>query len=305
MYVGSVVSSPQTNIAPSIGRPIANVQIYILDEALQQVPIGVPGELYIGGAGLAKGYLHQPALTAARFIPHPLSDQPIACVYKTGDIARYLPDGQIAFLGRADQQIKIRGYRIEPNEIVMVLNEHPAIQTSVVIARDDGVGDKRLIAYLVSMADTRLKASSLREMLAVLLPDYMIPTTFVVLDALPLTYNGKIDHAALPAPTPENTLRDEDIIAPSTPIEERLVAIVAPLLGLELVGVDDNFFMLGGHSLLGTQLIVQIAETYGVELSLFSLFASPTIRSLASEIEQHIIAQLETMSEAEALRLLQ
>ena len=302
---GCILPTTQSNTPPSIGRPIANVQVHILDETLREVPIGVPGELYIGGAGLAKGYLHQPALTAERFIPHPLSDQLTAYIYKTGDIARYLPDGQIAFLGRADQQIKIRGYRIEPNEIVTVLDEHPAVQTSVVIARDDGVGDKRLIAYLVPMADTRLKASSLRETLAVRLPDYMIPTTFVVIDALPLTYNGKIDHAALPTPTTENTLRDDDIVAPSTPIEERLAAIVAPLLGLELVGVDDNFFMLGGHSLLGTQLIVQIAETYGVELSLFSLFASPTIRSLASEIEQHIIAQLETMSEAEALRLLQ
>jgi acyl carrier protein len=281
------------------------VQIYILDEQLRQVPPGEPGELHIGGLALARGYLNRPELTEEKFIPHPFSAEAGARLYKTGDQARFLPDGQIAFLGRIDQQIKIRGYRIEPNEIMAVLHGHPAVQASIVIAREDIPGDKRLVAYVVLAAGEQITAASLRETLAERLPDYMIPATFISMEALPLTSNGKVDRAALPVPDANNTIQDEVIGAPSTPLEERLAGIVTDLLKLEQINIDDNFFMLGGHSLLGTQLIARVAETFGVALSLRSLFGAPTIRLLSFEIEQQIIATLETMSDEEALRLLE
>ncbi|HEY6406897.1 MAG TPA: non-ribosomal peptide synthetase, partial [Ktedonobacteraceae bacterium] len=302
---GRVFPGGQADMPPSIGRPIANTQIYILDQHLRQVPIGEPGELYIGGVGLALGYLNRPELTAARFIPHPFSDDPAARLYRTGDLARFLADGQIAFMGRIDYQIKIRGYRIEPGEIVSVLNEHPSVQTSLVVARDDSGGEKRLVAYIVPFSGAQVTANALRELLAVRLPDFMIPTYFVVLETLPLTPNGKVDRAGLPAPDGTNTLRDEVVAAPSTPIEERLVDILLPLLGLEQVGIDDNFFLLGGHSLLGTQLIARIADAFGVSLSLRSLFNAPTVRQLSAEIERLIWAKVDAMSEDEAHRLLE
>lgn len=301
---GRVLPNSQPDGPPSIGRPIDNTQIYLLDEHLRQVPIGEPGELYIGGAGLARGYLNRSELTAERFMPHPFSNEPGARLYKSGDLARYLPNGQIAFLGRADHQIKIRGYRIEPNEIISLLNEHPAIQTSLVLAREDVPGDKRLVAYLVLLPGAHITLSYLREILGTHLPDYMIPAAFVQLEALPLTPNGKVDRAALPAPDASNTLRDEAIAAPGTPTEERVAAIVTTLLKLEQVGIDDNFFMLGGHSLLGTQIIAQVAETFGVDLSLRSLFDAPTIRLLSAEVERRILAKLEAMSDDEARLLL-
>jgi amino acid adenylation domain-containing protein len=290
---------------PSIGRPIDNTEIYILDEHLRQVSIGVSGELYIGGAGLARGYLNRPELTAEKFIPHPFSDDPHTRLYKTGDLARFLPDGQIAFLGRNDHQIKIRGYRIEPNEIASVLNEHPAIQTSLVVAREDVPGEKYLVAYLVLVSGAYVTVRSLQDTLATQLPDYMIPATFVVLESLPLTPNGKIDRASLPMPDTTNMLQDEVIALPSTPTEERLAAIVTSLMNLEQVGVDDNFFLLGGHSLLGTQIIAQIAETFRIDLPLRSLFNAPTVRLLSAEIERLILARVEAMSEEEVLQLLQ
>ena len=298
---------PTTNLSspPSIGRPIANTQIYILDEYLRQVPIGEQGELYIGGVGLAKGYFNRPDLTAERFISHPFSDEPGARLYKTGDVARFLPDGQIAFLGRNDQQIKIRGYRIEPDEIVSVLNRHTSIQTSLVIAREDIPGDKRLIAYVVLVPDSHITVSSLRDTLKKSLPDYMIPTAYVVLEMLPLTPNGKVDRIGLPIPDTLNTLQDEIATVPGTPLEKRLTEIVASLLNIEQVGLDDNFFMLGGHSLLGTQMITRVAETFGVDLPLRALFEAPTVRLLATTVERRIVAIVETMSDEEALRLLQ
>lgn len=287
---------------PSIGRPIAHTQISILDESLQPVPAGEMGELYIGGAGLALGYLHRPELTAEKFIVHPESG---VRLYRTGDMATFLPDGQIAFLGRADSQIKIRGYRIEPGEIVAALNRHMGVQASVVIAREDTPGDKRLVAYLVLEPEAHITLHSLRETLLTTLPDYMVPTTFVLLDELPLTPNGKLDRVALPAPDVSNTVRDDVNVAPITPTEEKLVAIVAPLLGLEQVGVDENFFMLGGHSLLGTQIIARVAESFGVDLSLRSLFESSTIQQLAEEIGRLILAKVEALSDDEVLQLLE
>jgi amino acid adenylation domain-containing protein len=302
---GHVLPSQHAHMPPSIGRPIDNTQIYILDENLQQVPIGVPGELCIGGVGLAKGYLNRPELTAEKFVPHPFSDEPGARLYRTGDLARFLPDGQIAFLGRTDHQIKIRGYRIEPGEIVSVLNEHPAVQTSLVIAREDTPGEKRLVAYIVLAPGAHVTASSLRETLARRVPDYMIPAAFVQLEMLPLTPNGKVDRAVLPAPDAMNTIGDVVITAPGTPTETRLHGIVAPLLGLEQVGIDENFFLLGGTSLMGTQVIVQVTDDFGIELPLRTLFENPTIQLLAVELERRIMARLEMMSDDEVLRLLQ
>jgi len=302
---GSVLPTEHADIPPSIGRPIANTQIYILNENLQQVPIGEPGELCIGGVGVARGYLNRPELTAEKFIPHPFSDEPGARLYKTGDLASYLPDGQIAFMGRTDYQIKIRGYRIEPGEIVSILNGYPAIQTSLVVAREDTPGNRRLVAYIVLVPGAHVTASSLRETLVTHLPDYMIPAVFVQLEALPLTANGKVDQAALPAPDAANTLRDETDAAPGTPTEARLARIVTTLLELEQIGMDENFFMLGGNSLMGTQIIARVAETFGVDLSLRSLFEAPTIRSLSAEIERLIFAKVEAMGEDEVLFLLE
>ncbi len=299
---GHVPPTEHSDGRPSIGRPIANTQTYILDEHLQQVPIGEPGALYIGGVGLARGYLNRPELTNEKFIPHPFSSEPGARLYKTGDLARYMPDGQIAFMGRIDHQIKIRGYRVEPDEIISVLNGHPAVQTSLVVARE--AGEKHLVAYLVLVPGAYVTASSLRETLMTYLPDYMIPVAFVQMDALPLTPNGKVDRAALPAPDVANTIQEEIITAPSTPTEEHVAGIVTALLQLEQVGIDDNFFMLGGHSLLGTQIIARVAETFGIELPLRSLFEVPTVRLLAAEIERLIVARIEAMSDEEALRLL-
>ncbi len=302
---GRVLPTEHAELPPSIGRPIDNTQIYILDEHLQRVPIGVPGELHIGGAGLAKGYLNQPELTADKFIPHPFNNEPGARLYKTGDLACYLPDGQIAFMGRTDHQIKIRGFRIEPNEIVSVLNRHPAVRASAVIAREDNPGEKRLIAYVEPVPGAQVSSDSLRKALGESLPDYMVPAVFVHLDALPVTPNGKIDRAALPVPNATNTLHNQVDDVPSTPTETRLAEIVAPLLGLEQIGRDENFFLLGGHSLLGTQVITRVAETFGVDLTLRTLFSAPTIRMLSTEIERLIIARLEMMSDDEARLLLE
>jgi amino acid adenylation domain-containing protein len=290
---------------PSIGRPIDNIQIYILDEHLRQVPIGTAGELYIGGVGLAKGYLNRPELNAEKFIPHPWSDKPGERLYRSGDLARFLPDGHVDFLGRLDHQIKIRGYRIEPDEITSVLNGHPAVQASLVLAREDTPGDKRLVAYIVLNQGMSACTDALQEWLAERLPDYMIPVVFVHLDSLPVTANGKVDRAALPAPDASNTLQREDMIAtPRTQVEERLAAIVTSLLGLEQIGIDDNIFFFGGNSLMGTQIIVQVADTFGVELTLRTLFDGPTIRQLAEEVERLVIARLESMSDEEVLQLL-
>ncbi len=304
---GEVLPTDSPTEVPSIGRPIANTQIYLLDENLKQVPIGEPGEMYIGGAGVARGYLNRPELNAERFILDPFSSEPEARLYKTGDLARFLPDGQIAFLGRTDYQIKLRGYRIEPEEIMAVLNSHPAIETSVVVAREDDAnpGEKRLVAYIVLAPGAEIELDALRTMLAEHLPDYMIPAAFVRLDTLPITPNGKVDRKALPAPDTTNTLQDEKTAAlPSTLMEARVAEIVASLLGLEQVGIDDNFFMLGGHSLLGTQVIARVTSTFEVELTLRSLFEAPTVRQLSAVIESRILARLESMSDEEALQLL-
>jgi amino acid adenylation domain-containing protein len=301
---GPVPREAYSNKLPTIGRPIANTDVYILDENMQQVPVHAAGEIYVGGAGVARGYLKRPELTAEKFVRNPFSRDPKARLYRTGDLARYLANGEIAYLGRIDEQVKILGHRIEPNEIVAVLDRHPAIETSRVIAHGDLCSEKHLVAYIVVHSQSQPSASDLRSFLEKELPQYMVPAVFVRLDRFPLTQNGKVDRAALPAPNCENTLRDEEFTGPRTPLEERLAAMLSSLLNLEQVSVHDNFFLLGGHSLLGTQLISQIRGAFGVELALRTLFESPTIEELATEIERLIMAQVDAMSEEEVSRLL-
>ena len=301
---GAVQAVDCADSLPTIGRPIANTQIYILDENLQQVPTGEAGELFIGGAGVARGYLNRPELTAEKFIRNPFSEEPDARLYRTGDRARYLPSGEIAYLGRLDDQIKILGHRIEPNEIVAVLDRHPAVQASVVIARDDSYGEKHLVAHIVLKGEAQPATIELRGFLELALPSYMAPAIFVAIAALPLTPNGKIDTAALPAPDADNTLRDLPFIAPRSAVEERLTGTLSSLLALDHVSVNDNFFMLGGHSLLGTQLIAHIRGEFGVDLGLRTLFDSPTVEQLSLEIERLIQKKVAAMSEDEVERLL-
>jgi len=299
---GRVLPGKRTNGLPTIGRPIKNTQVYVLDKNLQSVSNGTGGELYIGGAGVARGYLNSPEMTAGSFIRDPFSSEPGARLYKTGDLACWRPDGQLTYLGRVDEQIKILGYRIEPNEIVAVLDGHPSIQSSAVLARGKACEEKRLAAYVVLSSE--VTAAGLRSFLQAALPDYMVPSVFVRLEALPLTPNGKVDRAALPDADSENTLRDEPFIAPCTPIEGRMAEILSTLLSLKEVSVNDNFFLLGGHSLLGTQLIAKIRGAFGVELGLRTLFDSPTIAGLSTEIERLILARVQSMTEDEAERLL-
>jgi amino acid adenylation domain-containing protein len=279
--------------APTIGRPIANTDVYILDENLQQVAPGTPGELCIGGLGLARGYLNRPDLSAEKFVMNPFNGASGGRLYRTGDRARYLPDGQIAFMGRMDELIKIRGFRIEPNEIITVLNRHAGVEASVVVAREDAAGDKRLVAYIVPAPKSQVSETELRDFLGKYLPEYMLPTAFVRLESLPLTPNGKVDRAALPAPNGASGGRDAAFVAPRSPVEERLSEILAKLMSLEQVGVNDNFFLLGGHSLLGTQVIARVRDVFRVELPLRTLFDSPTIADLSREIEQLIFAKLQ------------
>jgi amino acid adenylation domain-containing protein len=263
-----------------IGRPIANTQLYILDRYLQPVPVGVAGELYIGGDGVARGYLNRPELTNEKFISHHAQMR----LYKTGDKARYLPDGNIEYLGRFDNQVKIRGFRIELGEIEAAIAQHTAVRETVVIAREDVPDQKYLAAYIVPNHSYAIASSELRGFLKQKLPDYMIPGVFVVLDALPLTPNGKVDRRALPAPEFQPELQ-QSLLAPRTPIEEMLTSIWADVLRIELVGVHQNFFELGGHSLLATQVISRVRDTLAVELPLRSLFEAPTIAELASRVE--------------------
>ena len=250
-------------------------------------------------ASIARGYRNRPDLTAERFLT--IGGRRF---YKTGDLAQWLPDGQIAFLGRVDDQIKIRGFRIEPNEIAAALEGNPTVRSSAVIALDAGGGEMRLIAYIIPNAETQLTERGLQESLRKTLPDYMIPSAFVKVDYLPVTENGKLNRAALPEPTAENTIRDEEFVAPSTPLEEQVAAIVCELLRIDRVGIHDNFFLLGGHSLMGTQLIGRVNRAFGVDLTLRAVFDAPTVASLSETVEQTLLDKLSHMSEEEAQRLL-
>ena len=265
-----------------LGRPLPNTSVYLLDRSGQPVPAWVPGEVYIGGAGVARGYLGQPALTAERFVPDPVGAEPGARLYRTGDLARHLPGVGIEFLGRADHQVKVRGFRIELGEIEAQIRLQPGVRETVVLAREDEPGDRRLVAYVVPAPDGAFNAEALRSGLAGELPEYMVPSAFVTLPSLPLTSNGKIDRRALPAP---DAVREAGETAPRTPVEELLASLWAQVLRRERVGADDNFFDLGGHSLLATQLFSRMREAFQVDLSLSLLFEAPTVAGLAGKIE--------------------
>jgi len=294
---------PIEDIAPDwksipYGKPLANQQFYVLNQRMQPVAIGKVGELYIGGDGVARGYLNRPDLNQAKFIADPFRPQAGTSLYRTGDLGRYKPDGTIEFLGRIDHQVKIRGFRVELGEIEVVLSQHPAIRETVILAQDDGMGDKRLVAYWVaergcnepSVSPTGELIDSIRSFLQAKLPNYMIPSVFVHLDALPLTPNGKLDRQALPSPdlsSPSaNTASDVSFVAPRNPIEQQLVAIWQACLKVQPISVTDNFFDLGGHSLLAIQLWSQVEKTFNTELPLFTLFQSPTIEQLARHLAQ-------------------
>ncbi|MEM8777888.1 MAG: amino acid adenylation domain-containing protein, partial [Cyanobacteria bacterium P01_G01_bin.49] len=283
------IAESTDNSAISIGSAINNTQIYILDKQRQLVPVGVPGELYIAGDGLARGYFNRPQLTEEKFIENPLRKAGSReKIYKTGDLARYLPDGNIEFIGRIDNQVKMRGFRIELGEIEALLNTHPEVQQAVVIAQEDISGNKRLIAYVIFEQNNQSQgANQLTDFLLSKLPKYMIPSAFVPLEALPLTPNGKIDRKTLPVPESTQVLSSE-IVPPSTPIENLLAGIWVEVLGIEKVGIDNDFFELGGHSLIATRVISQIRQIFQVELPLRYLFEKPTIAGLAKEIEKAI-----------------
>ncbi|BAT53521.1 Amino acid adenylation [Nostoc sp. NIES-3756] len=308
-------------LLPSIGRPISNTQIYILDKYLQPVPVGVPGEVYIAGALLAQGYFNRPELTQEKFIPNPFvkaegrrqkaggrrqeaegrrqevggeiftqhglnAPLPLTAVlYKTGDLARYLPDGKLESLGRIDNQVKIRGFRIELGEVEAVLGQLSDVQASCAVVREDTPGDKRLVAYIVPQPEQTVVVSEVRNFLKEKLPEYMVPSAIVILDALPLSANRKLDRRALPAPDLHNQLSDQ-YVAPRKPIEEIVSVIWAQVLKVERVGIHDNFFELGGHSLLATQLVSRVRSSLNVELPLRSLFAAPTVAELSQHIQQ-------------------
>lgn len=269
-----------------IGSPISNTKVYILDRYLKPVPAGISGELYIGGDGLARGYLNQPELTAEKFIPNPFSNEPGERLYKTGDIARYLPNGNIEFLGRTDHQVKLRGFRIELGEIEAVLVQHPAVREAVVIVREDIPGEKRLVAYLIPNQRPAPPVSELRRFLKQELPDYMVPSAFVLLSALPLTPNGKVDRRALPVPDQAPSTLKGNFLAPRDPLEHQLTQMWEQLLDIQPIGIHDNFFELGGHSLLAVRMMHQIEQVWGQKLPLSTLFADATVEHLAKVLRQ-------------------
>jgi amino acid adenylation domain-containing protein/thioester reductase-like protein len=287
------VSNPSLSGSIPIGNPIANTQLYVLDKYQNLAPIGVVGELHIGGAGLARGYLNRPELTAEKFIPHPFSEEPGARLYKTGDLARYRPDGTLEFLGRIDHQVKIRGFRIELGEIEAAILTHPNVQECVVLAREDVPGDRRLVAYVVQRNNVptsllpiqNLNPSDLRDFLKEKLPEYMVPSAYVMLKVLPLTPNGKVARQKLPAPEKIRPDLQANFVRPRTPIEKKLTEIWAEVLRVEQVGIYDNFFELGGHSLLVTQVLARVRKAFSIDLSLGSIFEAPTVVGMAERIE--------------------
>ncbi len=278
----------------SIGRPLANTEIYILDGALNPAPIGVPGELHIAGAGLARGYLNRPELTAEKFISHPFSDDPNARLYRSGDLVRYRTDGSIEFLGRIDTQVKLRGFRIELGEIEACLRQHPKLSEAAVLVREDHPGDQRLVAYVVP---NEASAEELRSFLKNLLPEYMLPSSFVALEQMPLTPNGKLDRKALPAP--DRLLSDSTSVAPRTPLERQVAAIFAKVLKIDQVGIRDNFFDLGGQSFLAAQIMVRLRAVLEVDLTPRHLFEAPTVAELAELVGIRLwVARQETPATA-------
>ncbi|MBU6399316.1 MAG: AMP-binding protein, partial [Verrucomicrobia bacterium] len=271
-----------------IGRPLANTRLYVLDPHHQPVPVGVPGELFIGGEGVARGYLNRPDLTAARFVPDPFCPDTQARLYRTGDRVRYRADGQLEFLGRADDQVKIRGHRIEPGEIEAMLSRHPNVRQAVVAVRHEASGDPRLVAYLVPRNGHTPTTTDLRRFLQDKLPEPMLPAAFVVLERMPLTPNGKVDRRALPEPGAERPALEAAYLAPRTRLEKTLAQLWQELLGVQRVGLHDNFFDLGGHSLLVVQLQARLREVLDLDVPVVKLFQFPSIHSLAQALSQDV-----------------
>jgi amino acid adenylation domain-containing protein len=290
------------------GRPLANTRAYILDAHMQPVPVGVMGELYIGGNGVARGYLNRPELTAERFVSDPFSSSPGARLYRTGDLARYLADGNVEFLGRADHQVKVRGHRVEPGEIEQRLGEHPAVREAVVVAREDLSATPQLVAYVVPETGSAPAVAELRGYVREALPEYMIPAAFVLLAALPRTAHGKLDRRALPAPETERAVPEDEFVAARTPEEEAMAEIWRQVLKVERVGVHDNFFELGGHSLSAMQVISRVRDFFGVEIQARSLFEAPTVGGLTAAVvrlrEQPGAARTERIGRGEEEELL-
>jgi amino acid adenylation domain-containing protein len=309
--VYEVANKTTNSAAVPIGRPIDNAELYVLDNYMQPVPTGVLGEIYIGGVQLARGYLGRPDLTAERFIPHPFASEPGQRLYRTGDVARFLANGEIEYVGRTDQQTKIRGYRIELGEIEVLLAQHEAVREVAVIAREDVIGDKRIVAYVVMIGDQESSTATLRHFLQERLPDFMMPSAFVVMDALPLSPNGKLDRNLLPMPGLSLGSREETYVEPRTALERILATVWSETIGVERVGVQDNFFELGGHSLLATQVLARVQEDFQVDLPLRIMFEGMTVEQMAQAVleneavpgQSEKIAQallkIESMSEAE------
>ncbi|MET0396030.1 MAG: amino acid adenylation domain-containing protein, partial [Longimicrobiaceae bacterium] len=302
---------------PPIGRPVANTAAYVLDGAREPVPVGVPGELYVGGAGVARGYGGRPELTAARFVPDPFGGGSGARLYRTGDRVRWLPRGELEFLGRVDAQVKVRGFRVEPGEVEAALRAHPGVADAAVVAREDepGRGAHRLVAYVVARGGAAPETAGLRAHLRERLPEHMVPSAFVALERLPLTPNGKLDRAALPAP--DTAAGGREYVAPRTPLEEVLAAIYAEVLRTEPVGIHDDFFELGGHSLLATRVASRVREAFGVEMPVRVLFEAPSVAALGERVStlqptarvedwemEEEMAKLAELSEEEVQRLL-
>ncbi len=308
------VASDDASSPVPIGSPIGNTRLYVLDNALRPVPIGVPGELCIGGLGVTRGYLGRPGHTAERFVPDPFGTTPGGRLYRTGDRVRHRPDGTLAILGRLDRQLKIRGYRVEPGEIEAVLERHDDVRGCAVEAHEDRAGERRLVAYIV--ADPAPSTARLRAFLRERLPEHMVPSHFVTLDALPLTPNGKVDRGALPPPDGRRPAAGATYVAPRTPVETLLAGLWEAVLGVDRVGVEDHFFELGGHSLLAARVVARARAALGVELPLRALFEEPTVAGLARVVEraqaaamgsgadEHLLADLEQLSEEEAELLL-
>jgi len=285
---GTVWPAQDTSRPPSIGRPIANATGLILDEELRPVAPGEAGELCLGGALVGRGYRNRPELTAAQFVTYISALGDASRVYRTGDRARLLDNGEIEFLGRLDDQVKIRGYRIELGEVIASLSQFDGIQANVVVVRDMGDGGPTLVAYVVPRSDARLTASDLREFLASRLPDYMIPSLFVSVTELPIMANGKVDKSALPAPCADdlvpNDIAESGCQSESDGVQLQVSTLVASMLGRSSIGADENFFMVGGHSMLGVELVARIRDTFGVKLTLRQLFTAPTVAALSGEV---------------------
>jgi amino acid adenylation domain-containing protein len=284
---------PVSQGPPPLGGPIANTTFYVMDAHRQPVPIGVPGELYIGGDGLARGYRRRPELTAEKFVANPFALEGAQRLYRTGDLVRWREGGTLEFLGRIDQQVKLRGFRIELEEIEAVLGAHPTVGATVVVVREDSPGDRRLVAYVVATDGQSVEEEQLRRSLKSSLPPFMVPSTFVKLDELPVTPNGKLDRGSLPAPDGARPRLERPYAAPESPVQETLASVWREVLGIDRVGIDDDFFHLGGHSMLAVRMVARVRDTFGLELALAQVFEHPTIRELAGSVTGQMLGEVD------------